>query len=73
VSELVNRVREGSVTHQQTTELDDAVAAAVWRDVGDGRRLPGRRRSDGPIDMLEAAIAALQGAVNPIGTGIYIY
>jgi hypothetical protein len=72
-SELVNRVREGSVTHQQTTELDDAVAAAVWRDVGDGRRLPGRKRSDGPIDMLEAAIAALQGAVNPIGTGIYIY
>lgn len=60
-SDLVNRVREGTVTHQRTTELDDAVAAAVWRDVGDGRRLPGRKKSDGPIDMLEAAIAALAG------------
>lgn len=62
-SELVNRVREGTVTHQRTTELDDAVANAVWRDAGDGRRLPGRKKSDGPIDMLEAAIAALHGAV----------
>lgn len=63
-SELVNRVRENTVTHQQTTELDDAVSAAVWRDAGDGRHLPGRKKSDGPIDMLEAAIAALSGAVD---------
>lgn len=63
-SELVNRVRDGLVTHQRTTELDDAVAAAAWRDVGDGRRLFGRKKSSGPIDMLEAATAALWGALN---------
>lgn len=63
-SELVNRVREGTVTHQRTTELDDAVAAAAWRDAGDGRRLFGRKKSSGPIDMLEAATAAMWGALS---------
>lgn len=63
-SAIANGVREGTVTHQQTTELDDAVAAASWRDAGDGRRLFGRKKSSGPIDMLEAATAAMWGAVN---------
>lgn len=63
-SELVNRVREGTVTHQRTTELDAAIDVADWRDVGDGRRVFGRRRSSGPVDMLEAAVAAMWGALN---------
>lgn len=70
-SELVNRVREGTVTHQRTTDLDDAVSVADWREVGDGRRVFGRRRSSGPVDMLEAATAALWGAVNPNMPAIY--
>lgn len=64
-SELVNRVREATVTHQRTTELDSAIDVADWRDVGDGRRVFGRRRSSGPVDMLEAATAGMWGALNP--------
>lgn len=63
-SELVNRVREGTVTHQHTSDLDDAVAVAAWREVGDGRRVFGRKRSSGPVDMLEAATAAMWGALD---------
>lgn len=63
-SELVNRTRQGTVTHQKTTDLDAAVTAAQWRDVGDGRRVFGRKRSSGPIDMLEAATAAMWAALN---------
>lgn len=62
-SEMVNRVREQTVTHQRTTELDDAVAVAAWRDVGDGQRVFGRKKSAGPVDMLEAATAAMYGAL----------
>lgn len=62
-SEMVNRVREGTVTHQRTPELDDAVAVAAWRDVGDGRQVFGRKKSAGPVDMLEAAAAAMYGAL----------
>lgn len=72
-SELVNRTRDGQVTHQGTTELDEAVQVADWREVGDGRRVFGRKRSSGPIDMLEAATVAMWGALNQPGSGIYIY
>jgi hypothetical protein len=72
-SELVNRVREKQVTHQGTTELDEAVRVADWRSVGDGRQVFGRTRSSGPIDMLEAATVAMWGALRPTGSGIYIY
>jgi hypothetical protein len=70
-SELVNRVRDRTVTHQRTTELDDAIAVADWRPVGDGRQVFGRKRSSGPVDMLEAAAAALWGALNPRMPAIY--
>jgi hypothetical protein len=73
VLELVNRVREKQVTHQGTTELDEAVRVADWRAVGDGRQVFGRRRSSGPIDMLEAATVAMWGALKPARLGIYIY
>jgi len=64
-SGLVNRVRECRVTHQAAAELDNAVAAASLRSVGDGRKLPGRRASSGDIDMLEAALAAMSAANQP--------
>lgn len=64
-SELVNRVKEQTVTHQSTTDLDNAVAAASWRSVGDGRKVFGRKASSGDIDMLEAAMAAMWAALNP--------
>lgn len=61
-SSMVNRVREKRITHQATTELNDAVAAAKWRPAGgDGQRVFGRAKSSGDIDMLEAATAALHG------------
>jgi len=72
-SELVNRVRDQRVTHQGAAELDEAVQVADWRSVGDGRQVFGRTRSSGPIDMLEAAAAAMQAALRPVGSGIYIY
>ena len=62
-SELVNRVRDKRVTHQATTELDAAVSVAGLRSVGDGRQLPGRVKSAGDIDMLEAAYVALRAAL----------
>jgi hypothetical protein len=62
-SSLVNRVREGIVTHQAAPELDDAIAAAGLRNVGDGRQVPGRVRSSGDIDMLEAGVAASWAAL----------
>jgi hypothetical protein len=71
-SQLVNRVRDKQVTHQATTELDEAISVADWRPVGDGRQVFGRRRSSGPIDMLEAATVAMFGALKPTGSGIYI-
>lgn len=61
-SRLTNRVRDGLLTHQAAPELDDAIAAAGLRNVGDGRKVPGRVRSAGDIDMLEAAVAAAWGA-----------
>lgn len=59
--ELVNRVKAGTVTHQSTTDLDDAVSAAAWRTVSD-RKVFGRKQSSGDISMLEAAALALHGA-----------
>lgn len=58
-SDLVNRVKAATVTHQKTTELEAAIPAASWRSVGDGRKVFGRKASAGDIDMLEAATAAL--------------
>jgi hypothetical protein len=62
-SELVNRTRTATVTHQRTTALDAAVAAVAWRSVGDGRRVFGRVKSKADIDMLEAATAAMWTAL----------
>lgn len=65
-SDLVDRVKDKRLTHQRTTELDNAVVAARWRPVGDGRRVLGRKASAGHIDMLEGGVAALWAAGLPI-------
>jgi len=65
-SDLTNRAKDKRVTHQRTTDLDNAVANAKWRPVGgDGRQVFGRKASGGDIDMLEAATAALWAANQP--------
>jgi hypothetical protein len=56
-SEMVNRVREGQITHQRTPELDAAVAGAAWRWVID-RKLWGRKQSASDVAMLEAVTLA---------------
>jgi hypothetical protein len=56
-SELVNRVREGLITHQATTELDNAVKGAAWRWVMD-RKVWGRKQSSTDVAMLEAVTLA---------------
>lgn len=56
-SEFVNAVKDELLTHQHTTELDDAIAAAVWRMVGD-RKVWGRKQSTADISMLEAVTLA---------------
>ena len=56
-SELVNRVKDGLVTHQATTDLDQAVHVAGWRWVND-RKLWGRKQSMSDISMLEAVTLA---------------
>jgi hypothetical protein len=56
-SELVNRVREGQITHQRTHELDAAVKGAAWRWVVD-RKVWGRKASTSDVAMLEAVTLA---------------
>ena len=56
-SGLVNAVKDKLVTHQRTTELDDAIDCAAWRMVGD-RKVFGRKQSTGDISMLEAVTLA---------------
>jgi phage terminase large subunit-like protein len=61
-SEIYNRVKTRTVEHVDgDTELDNAVRAAAWRNVGD-RRVFGRRTSSGDISTLEAATLALDAA-----------
>ena len=56
-SGLVNAVKDKLVTHQRTTELDDAIDDAAWRTVLD-RKVWGRKQSTGDISMLEAVTLA---------------
>lgn len=60
-SDIVQAVTDGTVEHANYSELDDAVAAAGWRKVGD-RRVFARRT--GEIDALEAVTWALWAAGN---------
>jgi hypothetical protein len=65
-SEAVNRVKAKTLSHQATEDLDDAIGVAGLRNAGgDGRKVPGRVKSDGDISSLEAALAAMWVALNP--------
>lgn len=57
---MFNRVQDRTVTQSETTDLEDAVAAAVWQAVGDRRKFA---RKSGDISMLEACAWALWAAV----------
>lgn len=54
---IYKRVQDGALRHQSYRELDDAVAVAVRRDVGD-RWAWGRRKSTADISALEAVTLA---------------
>jgi hypothetical protein len=54
-------VEATEITHGGYIELDDAMAAAGWRNVGD-RRLLSRRNGD--VSMLEAGALAFWQATN---------
>lgn len=54
-------VADRLLAHQGYAELDGAVAAAVWRPVGDRQAL-GRKQSDGDISPLEAVTLAAWAA-----------
>lgn len=62
-SDLESRVKTVGVTHMAHPELDDAVASAGWRYIGD-RRVIGRKTGD--ADMLEAAALALHKVLHPV-------
>ena len=64
-SELRNRVETRQITHLNTPWLNDAVDNAAWRFVSD-RRVIGRKQSTGDVEMLEAGVAALHGALKAI-------
>lgn len=60
-SRFYDRVKDQKLLHQSSSELDDAVAGAVWRTVGD-RNVWGRRQSESDVSMLEAGTLAVEGA-----------
>lgn len=54
---LYDSAQDGQIAHHNHPDLDDAVKAAAWRNIGD-RRVLGRRQSAGDVSMLEAAALA---------------
>jgi phage terminase large subunit-like protein len=64
-SELRNRVKTRQITHLGSPEMNAAVKAAAWRYVSD-RRLIGRKASTGSVEMLEAGVMALHGALQQL-------
>jgi hypothetical protein len=58
-ADLFDRVQGKRVAQSGETDLRDQVTGARWRPVGDGRRVFGRRNSEGDIDTLEAVTWAL--------------
>lgn len=63
--DLYDRVQDGRVSHGAYPELDEAVAGAVQRPVGD-RWAWGRRKSASDVSMLEAVTLAASFAMKPL-------
>lgn len=57
------------VSHNGDPAITAALAAARWRDVGDGARVFSRRRSAGDIAALYAVVLALHGLSSKTGVG----
>lgn len=55
----------GALTHNGDPAISAAIAAARWKDSGDGARVFSRRRSAGDIAALYAVVLALHGLANP--------
>lgn len=61
------------LTHSGDPAMTDAIAAARWKDVGDGARVFSRRRSAGDIKALYAVVLALHGlAAGPGDADFYV-
>lgn len=60
---LYDDVLSGVLSHNGDPELVAALAAARWKDVGDGARAFSRRRSNGSIAALYAVTLARYGSV----------
>lgn len=71
-SRFFDKVRSGQLLHPSSAELDEAVSGAVWRPVGDGRQVWGRRKAARDVSMLEAATLATYGA-EKFGSTFNIY
>lgn len=74
-SRFFDKVQAGEILHPapaegQRDELDEAVAGAVWRTVGD-RQVWGRRKSETDVSMLEAATLAAHAAQTVGAFNIY--
>jgi hypothetical protein len=59
---VFDRVRDRTLTHAATTDLDEAVRVAAWRSIGE-RRAFGHKMSAGHIEALEACTLAAWVAV----------
>jgi hypothetical protein len=70
-SRFFDKVRGGELMHPSSAELDEAVAGAAWRTVGD-RQVWGRRKSASDVSMLEAATLAAHGA-EKFGASFNVY
>lgn len=56
---LVREITTRNLRHYEQPDLDNAVAGAAWRNVGDSGRLFGRKASAAPVSAIVAAAAAL--------------
>lgn len=63
----------GGLTHNGDPAVADAIKAARWKDVGDGRRVFSRRRSAGDIAALYAVVLALHGLSSAVDTSMQVW
>lgn len=64
---------QGTLSHLGAPEITAALAAAKWKQVGEGARAFSRRQSTADISALYAATFALHGHLNPPDTpGVFL-
>jgi hypothetical protein len=61
-AEMYDRVHERTMRHVRSPVLNESVVGARWRSAGDGKRVFGRRQSEGDVSTLIAATLAMWGA-----------